>query len=739
LSKKRFSSEEEEPGEEQQPKKMRVSSFLSTSIKQVAAPKVTIEKAGTQEAKSVSAPSLPSVSLLKASLLKEKTVVPAARTASVSLLKQPLKSKPKSVRNPLKPLPTVQITRTEPKRSPLPALPPSISLTPTAPKNKESIVLPTQPVLDTASIADINNSWAESLMNSSAAKSRPMKPVSPSKLFDQKEAIGSLTLTPATGNPRIHPASSSGPTITLQRVTSSLVKASTLIAPSVTLTPANPSSKKPKLNFTPTATITPIGRKVDSKMQMFPSKPLEKTQLIGPFAKLGKPLINPEQLVITPEIMESSSEDESSENTNQQSIEDENMIVLEPQIFFDDDDSSEGMDGVQDGSTTSKHEADTEEFSEFCDLCGMELEHHPDNQPCPPEEGFKSDFQSCPVCSKPEPTKEHVARHFLEELKVAVEAFDDPLSCNKCDYQSEKTSETVALHIALNHDSLKSVLPSANRQSSNRKAHIGNLCPICDFVEPTREHVSRHFMNELLDHVATLQDHLRCSDCTYQGEKPQNLAKHIALVHNMLDGFLSDHDLVQAKRTEAMLRPKKISIGSTCPVCLQSIQKRDSRVHVIWHFMPELRAMVQEFEETSACNFCPYTNPNPDKMAKHMALGHSKLDELLSDGDLVAAKQKIALAKPKKLVIGPECPICGVQFTKSQNRDHVASHFMEDLRSIIVNEFEDPQACNQCEYSTDKMDNLVKHLALGHSKLDEFLLDENLVAMKKKNFQASQK
>ena len=59
---------------------------------------------------------------------------------------------------------------------------------------------------------------------------------------------------------------------------------------------------------------------------------------------------------------------------------------------------------------------------------------------------------------------------------------------------------------------------------------------------------------------------------------------------------------------------------------------------------------------------------------------------------------------------------------------------MEELRAIVNNEFEDPQVCNQCDYQTDKMDNLVKHLALGHSKLDEFLMDEELVASKRMQY-----
>ena len=73
-------------------------------------------------------------------------------------------------------------------------------------------------------------------------------------------------------------------------------------------------------------------------------------------------------------------------------------------------------------------------------------------------------------------------------------------------------------------------------------------------------------MSELLDHVTTLPDQLNCNQCNaYRGEKPQNLAKHIALVHSMLDLFLQNHNLVQAKRKEVMARPKKIVIGDTCP------------------------------------------------------------------------------------------------------------------------------------------------------------------------------
>ena len=42
-------------------------------------------------------------------------------------------------------------------------------------------------------------------------------------------------------------------------------------------------------------------------------------------------------------------------------------------------------------------------------------------------------------------------------------------------------------------------------------------------------------------------------------------------------------------------------------------------------------------------------SPKIEKMAKHLALGHSKLDELLGDAELLARKQVIAANKPKKV------------------------------------------------------------------------------------------
>ena len=148
--------------------------------------------------------SVSSVSLLKSTLLKPKPA--ALKLSSTSLLKPQISLTPttKNSSNPtssgttknssnqnfattslLKKAPaTAKITTATTKTTVVPALPPSISLTPAKPKkSSESLLksqqtlissasLPIKPaVLDTASIADINNSWAESLMSNSSSGS----------------------------------------------------------------------------------------------------------------------------------------------------------------------------------------------------------------------------------------------------------------------------------------------------------------------------------------------------------------------------------------------------------------------------------------------------------------------------------------------------------------------------------------------------------------------------------------
>ena len=102
--------------------------------------------------------------------------------------------------------------------------------------------------------------------------------------------------------------------------------------------------------------------------------------------------------------------------------------------------------------------------------------------------------------------------------------------------------------------------------SKPKKGNVGSTCPICDSKDPSREHVSRHFSDELLDIVMGFQDPSQCTQCPYKNDKPKNVSIHIALVHSILDHFLSDQELVKSKRETHSAKPQKVNIGNQCPV-----------------------------------------------------------------------------------------------------------------------------------------------------------------------------
>ena len=115
-----------------------------------------------------------------------------------------------------------------------------------------------------------------------------------------------------------------------------------------------------------------------------------------------------------------------------------------------------------------------------------------------------------------------------------------------------------------------------------------------------------------------------------------------------------------------------------------------------------------------------------DYLAKHLALYHCKLDELLLDEDLLKEKRAKFVNKPKRVSIGDCCVICRNTMV---SREHVCRHFLPELLSI-VNTFDSPLSCGECEFTATKSEYVARHLGLVHLKLDEFLSDSEIVAKK---------
>ena len=77
-----------------------------------------------------------------------------------------------------------------------------------------------------------------------------------------------------------------------------------------------------------------------------------------------------------------------------------------------------------------------------------------------------------------------------------------------------------------------------------------NQCPVCDIPNPDREHITKHFAEELQEVVENMPDPLACSQCHFTGSSSHAVAIHIGIVHAQLEMFLSDTTHVHTKRNE---------------------------------------------------------------------------------------------------------------------------------------------------------------------------------------------
>ena len=136
-------------------------------------------------------------------------------------------------------------------------------------------------------------------------------------------------------------------------------------------------------------------------------------------------------------------------------------------------------------------------------------------------------------------------------------------------------------------------------------------------------------------------------------------------------------------------------------ICDLKFAKTPNRDHVAWHYMDELKGIVNEFADPTQCPQCPYSSDSLEKMQKHIALGHSMLDALLHDETLLQQKSVQFLNRPKKGPGMPSCPICDIT---NCTREHVARHFGDELLDIVMG-FNNPNQCSQCSYNVQRVTN----------------------------------
>ena len=341
------------------------------------------------------------------------------------------------------------------------------------------------------------------------------------------------------------------------------------------------------------------------------------------------------------------------------------------------------------GGSTYRHTSNgcTEENdeAEFCDICSMELINHPDEVPCPPHDGYVKEHAMCPVCCQNQPTREHVASHFLQELIEFVRDFDPPLTCEKCEDYTTETERTLAIHLALSHNGITPYLEDAKLLSSKRRA-----AGVIDRQEAATLGHSNHRppppqIQVVNNHLSMGErERIKCDFCDVLFTRKDSKKKHIKRFHSALVKGTSDGngDCVNpSSRYNPLGHGGATSDGimngagegqnaggDECPVCTNPLTPAREKDHIIWHFIHELRELVgstceETIEGEFECNECSFMSEGGvDSMAKHCALLHGKLDILLADENLMAEKRRRCLStqrkKNTKRISNELCPIC---------------------------------------------------------------------------------
>ena len=178
-----------------------------------------------------------------------------------------------------------------------------------------------------------------------------------------------------------------------------------------------------------------------------------------------------------------------------------------------------------------------------------------------------------------------------------------------------------------------------------------------------RDHMSRHFLEELTAMVKAMPVRTCCNLCDYKHPKNENMCKHLALFHCKLDELLQDEELLNRKRRKFVNRPKRVNIGDSCVICNMSVVSRE---HVSCHFKQELLAIVNTFESPLSCGECDFTAAKSEYVARHLGLDHFKLDEFLSDPEIVAKKQQVCVFKSNTTI--PVIRLSHTQVEKEMNK-----------------------------------------------------------------------
>ena len=203
-------------------------------------------------------------------------------------------------------------------------------------------------------------------------------------------------------------------------------------------------------------------------------------------------------------------------------------------------------------------------------------------------------------------------------------------------------------HFLLDEEAEEASTSSSDNKHLQQFPNFLSKCIICSSRNPSRTHLANHFMSELIEQIEDIDED--CQKCGFGAANPKAMVLHEITKHEglILDKILQDAAIVSSKRVEVEAKGHRQVLGPLCPICDQPMHKSHGRDHVSWHFVEELREMIQDPTKCPEPG-CSYVGDKLEAVTRHLALFHCKLDEFLQNEQLVAAKRAKVLSKPKKV------------------------------------------------------------------------------------------
>ena len=350
-------------------------------------------------------------------------------------------------------------------------------------------------------------------------------------------------------------------------------------------------------------------------------------------------------------------------------------------------------------------------------------------------------------------------------------------------YQAKSNQTRNLLREKCSDESLKTV---NNIKEEAQDMSLVFQCTLCNktfkSVSPLGYHYCKHLYNDLeaLDFSEFIQDE-KCMKCERTFFDKNAMLRHLGVQHGYINQVLEAKGLPQlqleddSSAVDVNIKTENAEhIERSCELCVQdfsSVPISSLAYHYCNHFSDKMQIYFSRFYFDETCKICKKNFKTLDSLMVHIGVRHGKINIILSAEKLkpvrfpkkkkvktstdsqtsIFTREKVlkAFIEPKQeggTIVDSEqlrvsrqkleskiCFICDkISGTLPNLRQHICTHFWNDLKTISADVSINGKTCNICKEEYPSATQLIKHIAVTHGKLDEILESKGYPTLNKK-------